>query len=32
MKQAGISRTFYNDDLNRCLEEILGYLEEQIKA
>lgn len=32
MKQAGICRTFYNGDLNQCLEEILEYLEEQMKA
>lgn len=26
--EAGISRRFYNDDLQRCLEEILQYIEE----
>lgn len=28
LKKAGISRTFYNDKLGRCLEEILLYLQE----
>ena len=28
LNMAGISRTFYNDKLSRCLEEILSYLQE----
>ena len=28
LNKAGISRTFYNDKLSRCLEEILSYLQE----
>lgn len=30
IKNAGISRRFYNDDLNRCIEEIVGYIKSQI--
>lgn len=30
MQLAGIRRTFYNDELDRCLEEIVTYLQEQI--
>lgn len=30
LKQAGISETFYNDDLENCLEEIICYLQERI--
>ncbi|MBD5503339.1 MAG: guanylate kinase [Lachnospiraceae bacterium] len=28
LNKAGISRTFYNGELSRCLEEILSYLQE----
>lgn len=28
LQQAGINRRFYNDDLERCLGEILDYIEE----
>ncbi|MBD5476628.1 MAG: guanylate kinase [Lachnospiraceae bacterium] len=28
LNKAGISQTFYNDKLSRCLEEILSYLQE----
>ena len=28
LNKAGISRTFYNGELGRCLEEILSYLQE----
>lgn len=28
LQKAGINRTFYNDELGRCLEEILLYLQE----
>lgn len=28
LNMAGISQTFYNDKLSRCLEEILSYLQE----
>ena len=30
MQLAGIRRTFHNDELDRCLEEIVTYLQEQI--
>ena len=30
MERAGIDRTFYNDDLPRCLEEIVRYIKENI--
>ena len=30
MQLAGIRRTFHNDELDRCLEEIVIYLQEQI--
>lgn len=29
LNKAGISRTFYNGELGRCLEEILAYLQEK---
>ena len=29
LNKAGISRTFYNGELGRCLEEILSYLQEK---
>lgn len=29
LNKAGIRRTFYNDKLERCLEEILSYLQEK---
>lgn len=28
IREAGITRRFYNDDLQRCLREIRGYIEE----
>lgn len=28
--QAGITKRFYNDDLQRCLSEISGYIKEQL--
>lgn len=31
MQLAGIRQTFYNDELDRCLEEIVAYLEEQLQ-
>lgn len=30
LKKTGIERTFYNDDLDKCLEEILSYLQENL--
>ena len=27
IREAGITRRFYNDDLKRCLEEIVGYIQ-----
>lgn len=30
LKQAGISETFYNDNLENCLEEIIRYLQKRI--
>ena len=30
LKSAGIDRTFYNDEINRCLGEILDYLKENV--
>ena len=30
MEEAGIDRAFHNDKVERCLEEILGYLHEKI--
>lgn len=30
LKSAGIDRTFYNDKVDRCLNEILTYLREQL--
>ncbi len=30
LKKAGISETFYNDNLENCLEEIICYLQEKI--
>ena len=30
LKSAGIDRTFYNDEINRCLGEILVYLKENM--
>lgn len=31
LQEAGIDRTFYNDDLKRCLGEILNYIKEARK-
>ena len=28
IEDAGIKRVFYNDDLTRCIEEIVGYIKE----
>jgi len=28
IREAGIGRRFYNDDLKRCLQEIVGYIQE----
>ena len=30
MRLAGIRKTFYNDDLDRCLKEIMSYLQERL--
>lgn len=30
IRQAGIGRRFYNDDLDRCLKEIIAYLQENL--
>ncbi len=30
LAQAGIERTFYNDSLEGCIEEIVGYLQEKL--
>lgn len=30
LKSAGIDRTFYNDDVDRCLEKIIAYLREEL--
>ena len=30
LKKTGIAKTFYNDDLDMCLEEILLYLQENL--
>lgn len=30
MQSAGIAKTFYNDELERCLEEIVTYLQEHL--
>lgn len=30
IRQAGIERRFYNDELNSCLEEIMAYLKENL--
>ena len=30
LKNAGIDRTFYNDEVDRCLEEIVDYLQEKM--
>ena len=30
LKKTGIAKTFYNDDLDMCLEEILLYLQEKL--
>ena len=30
LKNAGIGRTFYNDEVDRCLEEIIAYLQEKL--
>lgn len=30
MQLAGIRKTFYNDELDRCLEEIVAYLQEHL--
>lgn len=32
MKEAGISRHFYNDDLERCMEEVSSYIQERITS
>lgn len=31
IKQAGIEETFYNDELDRCLDKIVAYLQEQLR-
>lgn len=31
IQEAGIERGFYNDDLNRCLKEIVAYIKEEQK-
>lgn len=31
IEQAGIEETFYNDELDRCLEKIMAYLLEQLQ-
>ena len=31
IEQAGIEETFYNDELDRCLEKIVAYLLEQLQ-
>ena len=30
LERAGIDRTFYNDEVDRCLEEIIDYLQENL--
>lgn len=30
LRDAGIDRTFYNDEVDRCLEEILAYLQDNL--
>lgn len=31
IERAGIEETFYNDELDRCLEKIIAYLQEQLQ-
>ena len=30
LKKAGIGERFYNDDLDKCLEEIISYLQDNL--
>ena len=32
LERAGIDKTFYNDEVDRCLEEIIKYLQKELNA